>query len=295
VGIAGTLMICITLFCIASAFPKQTNVTTQQTAVFETAVMLQLGTLQGQQLSTLISPPTFPPTWTNTPVPTETPVLIPTPNLTPLGSSLSVPGGSCIPNHDIEVATVSQVVDGDTIHVMMNGKEYKVRYIGMDAPEMTGETYSEQAKEYNSKLVSGQTVMMVKDQSETDKYDRLLRYVIAGNTFVNYDLVEKGFARAKDYPPDSACKSVFVDAMATAKASNLGLWAAAAAAVVPTTAPTSVVVQSNCDPSYPDFCIPPPPPDLDCKDVLPHKRFRVLQPDPHHFDRDLDGIGCEGG
>lgn len=48
----------------------------------------------------------------------------------------------------------------------------------------------------------------------------------------------------------------------------------------------------NCDPSYPGVCIPPPPPDLDCKDV-PYKHFQVLAPDPHKFDRDGDGIGCE--
>ncbi len=48
----------------------------------------------------------------------------------------------------------------------------------------------------------------------------------------------------------------------------------------------------NCDPSYPGVCIPPAPPDLDCKDV-PYRRFQVLAPDPHKFDRDGDGIGCE--
>lgn len=48
----------------------------------------------------------------------------------------------------------------------------------------------------------------------------------------------------------------------------------------------------NCDPAYPDLCIPPPPPDLDCSEIGRHD-FTVLPPDPHHFDRDRDGIGCE--
>ena len=48
----------------------------------------------------------------------------------------------------------------------------------------------------------------------------------------------------------------------------------------------------NCDPAYPTVCIPPPPPDLDCGDVN-QKRFTVLPPDPHRFDGDHDGIGCE--
>lgn len=48
----------------------------------------------------------------------------------------------------------------------------------------------------------------------------------------------------------------------------------------------------GCDPAYPGVCIPSAPPDLDCKDV-PYRRFQVLAPDPHNFDRDDDGIGCE--
>ena len=50
--------------------------------------------------------------------------------------------------------------------------------------------------------------------------------------------------------------------------------------------------QNDCDSSYPDFCIPPPPPNLNCPDI-PQKRFTVTGSDPHGFDRDNDGIGCE--
>ena len=50
---------------------------------------------------------------------------------------------------------------------------------------------------------------------------------------------------------------------------------------------------SDCDPSYPTVCIPSPPPDLNCGDI-PHRNFVVLQPDPHRFDGNKDGIGCEG-
>ena len=54
---------------------------------------------------------------------------------------------------------------------------------------------------------------------------------------------------------------------------------------------TTVESKENCDPSYPDVCIPPPPPDLDCKDIS-YKKFRVLPPDPHRFDGNKNGIGC---
>jgi len=56
----------------------------------------------------------------------------------------------------------------------------------------------------------------------------------------------------------------------------------------------STTQKTSCDPSYPDFCIPPSPPDLDCKDI-PQKRFTVIGSDPHRFDGDGDGIGCESG
>ncbi|HEU4824820.1 MAG TPA: carboxypeptidase-like regulatory domain-containing protein [Nitrososphaeraceae archaeon] len=48
----------------------------------------------------------------------------------------------------------------------------------------------------------------------------------------------------------------------------------------------------DCDPSYPDVCIRPYPPDLDCGDIQ-YTNFRVLPPDPHDLDREGDGIGCE--
>ena len=48
----------------------------------------------------------------------------------------------------------------------------------------------------------------------------------------------------------------------------------------------------RCHASYPTVCIPPPPPDLNCKDI-PYRRFKVLPPDPHNFDSDHDGVGCE--
>lgn len=68
-----------------------------------------------------------------------------------------------------------------------------------------------------------------------------------------------------------------------------------AVAPVPTPAlpsPTALPVRPNCDPAYPTVCIPPPPPDLDC-DEISYRDFKVLSRDPHNFDSDNDGVGCE--
>jgi len=61
---------------------------------------------------------------------------------------------------------------------------------------------------------------------------------------------------------------------------------------VPTVVTTPVPARTDCDRAYPDVCIPSPPPDLDCPEI-PYRNFRVLPPDPHRFDGDHDGIGCE--
>jgi hypothetical protein len=62
----------------------------------------------------------------------------------------------------------------------------------------------------------------------------------------------------------------------------------------PAPSTTAASTGGQCDPSYPDVCIPPAPPDLDCGEI-PHRRFRVVGADPHGFDADRDGIGCESG
>jgi hypothetical protein len=53
------------------------------------------------------------------------------------------------------------------------------------------------------------------------------------------------------------------------------------------------VGQIECNPSYPDVCIPPPPPDFNCDDEGVPENFQVVGSDPHGFDGDNDGIGCE--
>lgn len=68
--------------------------------------------------------------------------------------------------------------------------------------------------------------------------------------------------------------------------------APASAAPAPPTQPAAPAQPQNCDPSYPTVCIPPAPPDLDCPQI-PYRRFEVIGADPHRFDGDHDGVGCE--
>jgi len=217
--------------------------------------------------------------------------LIP-PSLTMIPTNPPASKVSCIPLQMPQYGIVTKVVDGDTIDVAINNQTFPVRYIGMDTPEM-GDPMGLQAKIQNGLLAEGKSVILYRDTSETDKYDRILRYVFVGDIFINYELVKLGFAEAKSYSPDTACDDYFTQAQNEALAANLGIWAALPPTQARFSSPIPLITTDNCDSAYPTVCIPPPPPDLDCKDIT-YRKFKVLSPDPHNFDADGDGIGCEG-
>ena len=125
---------------------------------------------------------------------------------------------------------VTRVIDGDTIEVSIAGESYKVRYIGIDTPELDDKrpkfcALAQEATRYNRELVEGKTVRLEKDISETDQYGRLLRYVYVGDTLVNAELVREGLAWAKVYQPDIKYQNILEKAEAEAKRDKIGIWA----------------------------------------------------------------------
>jgi endonuclease YncB( thermonuclease family) len=122
---------------------------------------------------------------------------------------------------DGESARVIRVIDGDTIDVDINGTEYRVRYVGVNTPER-GEACYDDAVNANRDLVQGETVTLVIDTSDTDQYDRLLRYIYVGNTFVNDELVRTGYAEAVRYAPDDEFYNDFLALEREAEQRNLG-------------------------------------------------------------------------
>ena len=115
----------------------------------------------------------------------------------------------------LEHAYVLKVFDGDSILVEMGGRQVEVRYVGIDAPEFDGATWSAAGRsaDVNRSLVLYRQVTMIRDISEIDRYDRLLRYVFVGDVFVNHELVRTGAAEAKAYMPDIACQGLLFQAM----------------------------------------------------------------------------------
>jgi endonuclease YncB( thermonuclease family) len=207
-------------------------------------------------------------------------------------------------------AKVVRVVDGDTIVVAYGGREYKVRYIGMDTPETVDPSspvqwMGPQASAANESLVAGKTVVLETDVSDTDRYGRLLRYVWLTDgltwTLVNLELVKQGFASIATYPPDVRYVDVYLAAEQQARAAGTGLWGAeptamATAKPIAKATPKPIAKPkpaSKCHPSY-DPCLPIVG-DLDCPDVraMGKAPVSVIGPDAYRLDRDNDGIGCE--
>lgn len=189
--------------------------------------------------------------------------------------------------------TVADVIDGDTIEVDTGER---VRLIGIDTPETKHPTrgvecYGREAAARTEQLLPvGTSLRLEYDVQRLDRFGRTLAYVyrISDDLFVNLALVQNGYAQAFTYPPNVSHADEFVAAAREAREAGRGLWGPACEE----SAATSAAPSGGCDPSYPDVCIPAPPPDLDCGDV-PDRRFRVRGADPHRFDSDADGVGCE--
>lgn len=125
-----------------------------------------------------------------------------------------------------EKAIVAKVIDGDTIEL---SDKRKVRYIGINSFEMNDKRIetkclAEKATEANKKLVENNEVEMERDISETDKYDRLLRYVWIDGVMVNEELVKKGWAEISTFPPDIKYLDRLRNEQIKAKLNNLGIW-----------------------------------------------------------------------
>lgn len=130
---------------------------------------------------------------------------------------------------------VTKVIDGDTIEV--EGGE-KVRYLGVDTPETKDprkpvQCFGKEASNKNKELVEGKRVILEKDITDKDKYNRLLRFVFlplgpstsSGQLlFVNDYLIREGYAQVLTIPPDVKYSEQFLEAQRMAREQKKGLW-----------------------------------------------------------------------
>jgi len=125
--------------------------------------------------------------------------------------------------------TVVRVVDGDTIHVQLADRVEKIRYIGVNTPEIHHPSKGEEpggreAAEVNRGLVGGRRVRLELDVQTRDRYGRLLAYVWVGDTMVNAELVRLGYAQVMTVPPNVRYQDLFVKLQRQARDAHRGLW-----------------------------------------------------------------------
>jgi micrococcal nuclease len=207
----------------------------------------------------------------------------------------------------LESGVVASVYDGDTLS-LTDGR--RVRLVQIDTPELgTGECYSRASRTALSKLVPiASRVRLEADArlDNVDRYGRLLRYVHRGPLNANVTLVRMGAAAPYFYGGDLG-KYAFrlLSDAKKANAAKKGMWGACPGTALdpyravdtgisgpPTTNPPP---NGTCDPNYAGACVPPYPPDLDCADMraMGLAPVRIIGSDPHRFDGDGDGTGCE--
>jgi micrococcal nuclease len=189
---------------------------------------------------------------------------------------------------------VTSIIDGDTLGIITDeGDAVTIRLALVDAPE-TNELGYKEAKDFISKRCLRQPATIDPDNNQDLSYGRLVALVYCDGLNINEAVIASGFA---DIYRSFCAISEFGK---SAWAQNYGCDAENVEL------PNSRISQepdvggddeeekisTSCDSAYSGVCIPPPPPDLDCKDIS-DKNFNVRSPDPHNFDGDSDGIGCE--
>ena len=129
-------------------------------------------------------------------------------------------------------ATVTRVVDGDTVHVLFRGRDVTVRFIGVDTPETVApgqpiECYGPEASHFTTRQLTGQQIRLEFDVDRLDPFGRTLAYLwMPDGSLFNETLVRRGFATVATYPPDTRYVERLESSQRVANAAGRGLWGA---------------------------------------------------------------------
>jgi len=121
-------------------------------------------------------------------------------------------------------AQVASVRDGDTITVLIDGRNETVGLIGVDAPKLDQAPWGRRARDGLALLVDGKTVKLETDVAVRDQDKRLLAYVFVDDIFVNRELLLQGLAVLSTVPPNVAHVEELQQAQEEAKKNGFGVW-----------------------------------------------------------------------
>ena len=150
-----------------------------------------------------------------------------------------------------KAARVVQVIDGDTLDVVVEGVEHTVRLLGIDAPELddTGgqAALAEQAREALVALAGDGAVILIADVEPLDDTGRLLRHVMRADVVLSVELARQGWVRSREYAPSALFRDAIAEAQQEARAAARGRWAPPVAGLAMTVDKTAetVVISNN--------------------------------------------------
>lgn len=202
----------------------------------------------------------------------------------------------------IKKATVTRVVDGDTIEVTADGQKEKVRMILVDTPETKKpdtevQPFGPEAEAFTREALENQEVLLERDISAKDRYGRSLYYVWLGDRLFNELLLEKGLARVAVFPPDVKYVEQFRAVQKKAQEAAIGIWSienyatdkgydGSKSTPGPTAAHTQSVKPSAAEEIY----------YKNCSEAYAAGVFNIKRGEPGYrsaLDRDKDGVACE--
>ena len=131
-----------------------------------------------------------------------------------------------------DLVTLSKCVDGDTIKILLEDKEYTVRMLAVDTPESVHPTkgveyYGKEASDYTCNLVTNAKKIELEyddNSDKTDKYDRLLAWVFVDGELLQEKLIEGGYAKIAYLYDDFKYTSILQEKQELTSAKNLGIW-----------------------------------------------------------------------
>ena len=127
-----------------------------------------------------------------------------------------------------EEVKFSKCIDGDTITVIINKEERKVRFLAVDAPEIdTNEAYSNEAKEFTCNILTNAKKIYLeydKNSDKEDKYERILAWVWADDILVQKELIKDGYAKIAYLYGDYKYTSELSKFESIAKENKTNIW-----------------------------------------------------------------------
>ena len=195
---------------------------------------------------------------------------------------------------------VTRIIDGDTIEINTG---QRARLICINTPEIDEDGYQE-AKDFLEDLILNKEIKLVKDVSETDRYGRLLRYAYVNDIFVNYELVENGYAEVYRYSPDTAKCDELEEAQDIAISNGVGIWSDGLGEEI-TQESEELTPQDQSEQQEPETSQPKTnyvcsSNYYNCGDFKTHAEAQKVYEvcggsnnDIHDLDRDNDGLACE--